>query len=845
MRKFVVRLGLAVLALVGLLAASLVVLVVLLENGTFNGFIERQASQALGREVRLDGPPDVLIGWAPGLAVGPVSVGNPSWLDRPGPMASVRRAEATVRLSSLLRGEIVIPRVIIDTPRADLVRAADGRANWEFPSGPEPAPDEADAGPLRLPKVEVLEVRNGAGSLDDAVTQRQLRATLEAQMRPQGDRSALVADLGVQGAGDQAPAADAHLEGWIADPTAPHERLELTLTSQGERAADLMTLVGVEVPGELPGYDVKVAVGRDAEAWRLLDLDASLGDTTIKGSGQVIDPTNLAGLQLTVDGAVPEPGDLLAAFGLGDRPIPGLEMNVRASRDAEVNRVTADGRLGGDDLDLELTTEGPIGELRGLKVTATAGGDQLGRLLPLLGLTQKPVPTYALNATVARDGEGAATVDATASLGNTRLSADGRIGDIETFRAIDLTVAVAGPDPADLLDTFGLPPISLPPYDIRGRLQREEDVFRVVGLDGRFGESDIEGDLAADLGQDPVAITGDLASDRLEFDDLSGLIGLPSASADDPGVTAEQQQEAEDYAADDRLLPDVPIDSDAWRGLDLDVRYQGRTVNAPNLPIENLNAHIVTRDGWLTLDPFQADIAGGNLRANVSLDGSRTPSAGDFDIEVSNLRLNEFMKRFGFEDEALGTLDGRAQLQATGGSVRDLAATADGRIALTMQGGSINRIIPEAGGLDIAQGLGNYIRSLNQADGPRVPIRCFIADFVVEDGVMQARTVLFDTPEDKLTLDGTIDLGEEQLDLMFHAYPRDASIGSSRMPISIEGPIKSPTISPAPGYVENRTLGWVLSPLAAVFPFVELGMEDDHPCRGVVDRVEEQTQRPE
>lgn len=841
MRKLVVRLGLAVLALVGLLAASIVVLVVLLENGTFNGLIERQASQALGREVRLDAPPDVLIGWEPGLAIGPLSIGNPEWVDRPGPMALLRRAEATVRLTSLLRGELVIPRVIVDAPRADLVRAEDGRANWEFGTGAEPAPDDADAEPLRLPRIEVLEVRGGAVSLDDAVSQRQLRSTLEAEMRPQGDRSVFVADLGVQGAGDQAPAADAHLEGWIADPAAPQEGLELTLTSQGERAEDLMALAGVEVPGELPGYDLKLAVGRDAQAWRLLDLDASLGDTTIKGSGQVIDPANLAGLQLMVDGAVPEPDDLLAAFGLGDHPIPGLEMNVRASREAEVNRVTVDGRLGGDDLDVELTTEGPIGELRGLKVTATAGGDQLGRLLPLIGLTEKPVPTYALNATVAREGEGAATVDATASLGETKLSAQGRIGDIETFRAIDVTVAAAGPDPADLLDTFGLPAISLPPYDIRGRVQREGDVFRVVGLDGRFGESDIEGDVAADLGQDPVAITGDLASDRLEFDDLAGLIGLPSASADDPGITPEQRQEAEEYAADDRLLPDTPIDADAWRGLNVDVRYQGRTVNAPNLPIENLNAHLVTRDGWLTLDPFQADIAGGNLRGNVSLDGTQTPSAGDFDINVSNLRLSEFLKPFGVENEALGTLDGRAQLQATGGSVRELAATADGRIALTMQGGSINRIIPEAGGLDIAQGLGNYLRSLNQEDGPKVPIRCFIADFVVEDGVMQARTVLFDTPEDKLTLDGTIDLGEEQLDLMFHAYPRDASIGSSRMPISIEGPIKSPTISPAPGYVENRTLGWVLAPLAAVFPFVELGMEDDHPCRGVIDRVEEQT----
>jgi hypothetical protein len=64
------------------------------------------------------------------------------------------------------------------------------------------------------------------------------------------------------------------------------------------------------------------------------------------------------------------------------------------------------------------------------------------------------------------------------------------------------------------------------------------------------------------------------------------------------------------------------------------------------------------------------------------------------------------------------------------------------------------------------------------------------------------------------------------------------------MPISIEGPIKSPTVGPAPGYVENQALGWILAPLAALIPFVELGAEDDHPCAGVLDRVREATRQP-
>ena len=526
--------------------------------------------------------------------------------------------------------------------------------------------------------------------------------------------------------------------------------------------------------------------------------------------------------------------------------MPAFKLNAQGKREGQRNAITLDASFGEDRLRADASTEGPLAELRGLVLQANAKGTRLGQFFPLLGLTDKPVPAYSLDAKVGREGEAGARVDVKASLGSTKADIEGLIGDVRAFQGLDLEVVMSGQNPSDILDIFGLPEISLPPYRVAGRLGRQGDVIRVANLDGRVGDSDVAGTASVDTGRKPVAVVADLASEKLDFDDLAGLIGLPPSTGAGEAASPQQKQEAQAQEESSRLLPDVKIDAQAWRNLDLDIRYRGRSVEAPRLPLRNLAFHVVTREGWLTLDPLQASLAGGRFIANASLDGTGSAVNGDFDVRVRGLQLNDFLSRFGFQNDALGMLGGRAELKGRGASLRELAATSDGRLALTMEGGVIDRLIPELAGLDLSQSLGNWWQEKfgGKKDANRQQIRCLIADFDVRGGVMDAKTVLLDTPEDKMTVQGTIDLRDEQLDLMFHAFPRDASIGSSRMPISIEGPIKSPTVGPAPGYVENQTLGWILAPLAALIPFVELGAEDDHPCAGVLERVREATRQP-
>jgi uncharacterized protein involved in outer membrane biogenesis len=160
-----------------------------------------------------------------------------------------------------------------------------------------------------------------------------------------------------------------------------------------------------------------------------------------------------------------------------------------------------------------------------------------------------------------------------------------------------------------------------------------------------------------------------------------------------------------------------------------------------------------------------------------------------------------------------------------------------------MSGGSIDALILEGLGLDIAEALAVLLDSSDQANEDKVPIRCAVANFDVDDGIARANPIVLDTPDSKITAQGTINLKSEALDIFIEAHPKDQSIFSANQPIRVEGKLLSPSIGPAPGKTRNRVLGWVLAPLAALAPFFDAGGEKDSPCATIIKEARQAAQQ--
>ena len=110
--------------------------------GHWRGPIAHAISQALGRQVTLEGPLVLIPTLRPTLIVGGIRVANPPGFSAP-EFASLGKARMRLELLPLLRNEIRVVEMDAEDVRARLEQRADGHANWEFslpPSTPQQQP---------------------------------------------------------------------------------------------------------------------------------------------------------------------------------------------------------------------------------------------------------------------------------------------------------------------------------------------------------------------------------------------------------------------------------------------------------------------------------------------------------------------------------------------------------------------------------------------------------------------------------------------------------------------------------------------------------------------------------
>ena len=94
----------------------------------------------------------------------------------------------------------------------------------------------------------------------------------------------------------------------------------------------------------------------------------------------------------------------------------------------------------------------------------------------------------------------------------------------------------------------------------------------------------------------------------------------PPQSGGAESTNPELKAQAARLAADARVLPDTPYDLAKLRTMDADVRLKAHRINAPGLPIEDMDAHLELEAGILELVPLNFGVAGGDIRSTIRMD---------------------------------------------------------------------------------------------------------------------------------------------------------------------------------------------------------------------------------
>ena len=404
---------------------------------------------------------------------------------------------------------------------------------------------------------------------------------------------------------------------------------------------------------------------------------------------------------------------------------------------------------------------------------------------------------------------------------DTHITAHGQISKPFDFGHVTARASISGNDLNDLYALTKLTLPNSPPYAISGDLTRDDHIVDIRNMRGRVGSSDLEGRLNVDTTNKRPYLKAQLRSRLLDFADLAALFGAPGASKAATG--AQKVQAKAVTAGGSRLLPDATLQVDRMRAMDGDVTYHADSVKpAPNFPLRAVTLGAKLHDGLLNLNPITLTLPQGQLNGTAALNARGAAPVTDVDLRLSNVQLANYIPAVGGSKPLDGTLAARAKLHGVGNSVHRAAASSNGQVTVLIPGGHIRQAFAELLGVDATAGLFQLLRK----DTHDTELRCAVADFRVQNGLMRAQRITIDTDVVVVNGEGSINLNDETMALSFKGKPTHFRLTRLNVPVTIGGHLNSPKVGvrPAGAVIQAGAalgLGFLFPPLA-IAPFLGL-----------------------
>lgn len=273
-----------------------------------------------------------------------LTLGNPDWLKEP-TMVGLEKVEFRLSPLPLMFQQIVIPRIDLTKPTANLNRLADGRANWTFDFGPK----DENAEPSKwVLDIGAIGFDQGNVSFDDQT----LKTSMKVQIDPLGK---------------------------------PIPFSEIVGKASAEKAGGAQDYAfGLKAQGRYKGQPVSgtgkiggLLALQDARQPFPLQADVRIADTHVVLAGTLTDPRNLGALDLRLRLAGSSLGNLYPLTGvtLPDTPAYSTDghllANLHAPEGARFSYEGFNGKIGDSDIhgDLAFVASQPRPKLTGKLVS--------------------------------------------------------------------------------------------------------------------------------------------------------------------------------------------------------------------------------------------------------------------------------------------------------------------------------------------------------------------------------------------------------------------------------------------------------------------------------------------
>lgn len=797
MRKVLI----GIVVLVALAAIVALVLPSLVDVNRYRPTIQAQLEQRLGRQVTL-GPMRLRVIPLAFRASGVAIADDPAF-GAGRIFAQADEVYVRVRVWPLLRGEVEIDALDLARPRVELIRAADGR--WNFESLGRKGAGEPAATAQRSFSLSELRIVDGQLAVTDPrrqparIVYDHIDLTLEDYAA--GQPFFLEATVHLPGEGAQRLALSGRVgplpEGdWLATPLDAKLNLEyVNLAALGQflnssafsnvggvasgelavvsRAAELtssgsLRLDQPRIRGADVGFPIAAdySLTREAGLLRIERGDLKLGETPLKVTGTINITATPAQLDLRLqpgEVSIEEAARLAAAFGVAFSP--GTKVAGRMTADLQARGPASelgftgtikarDVAISGAGLPQPVKVPAMVVDMapttiRAPEFTASTGGTSVSAAFTINGYTSpEPRVEASVRARGAEIGEALAIARAWGISAAEGVSGSGALDlDMRLVGALK-NAAARSYSGTGLVEraTLRLPALAKPLGIGRARLRFSESSVVVEELAATLGQTRATGTMVVRSFDAPRA-EFTLAADRMDLAEWAQLFSGSASPAS---------------AHDWRL---VPLAHAAAAPPSFFSRMVGTgtltvgTVIYDQLTLTNVRSNVTLDHGLIRLAPLTGEVYGGRASGTLVMDTRTTPVTFQLTHKMERVDANKLLSSVSSVKEKLFGLlatNGDASFAGSGQIARSL----DGSVVLDLRDGKIAN-------MDLLYEIANAAKFLayKQKMRPFTDVASLTGQVDLQDGVARTQNLKAVISEGTLAATGSSSLVDQSLNL--------------------------------------------------------------------------------
>lgn len=408
------------------------------------------------------------------------------------------------------------------------------------------------------------------------------------------------------------------------------------------------------------------------------------------------------------------------------------------------------------------------------------------------------------------------------------------------LQEIDLETAISAPTGTELptIDKASPANLKVPqsgPLTSTFKLHGNLEKISLSNFSASFGKTTVTADVNASLTGKRPLFTGKVASRIFYLDDFL------TPAADPPAKTPQKLKDdktpdtpVSPASENTPLLSRQPLPRDWLHLFDCDINLSIDKVVGFQSGLRNLVLAVKIEDGKLLADPASFISYDGYAETSLLIDDSNILPIIKFKGVFDDLDMIGLLTSFDLSSPVSGKLTMHADLFTQGLSLHELAVNLNGPFEVVLEEGKVPSRLAKMIAIDLFGW--SYDQILMQ--DKYTEISCGIIALKAEEGILESRVFMLESPNLRITGAGTINLESETLDITI--YPKEKrKFWATATPINITGPLQNPKVFAIPVKTAALLYGGAL--LAPQIFLPAIGLEY---LWGIVSKDEEGAKSP-